>query len=110
MFNNTLSWTTEFAIFKGQTGQPDSLAATYDSTQLLWLNVSTQTLKTRETYNNGYKLSDKKYQIELTMKRCSNLYEIRKMQIKVQHHFTSISVAEIRKLDNSSVGKDVNCY
>lgn len=55
-------------------------------------------------------LSDKKYKIELTMKRCSNLYEIRKMQIKTSYHFTAISTAKIRKLDNSRVGKDASCY
>lgn len=42
------------------------------------------------------------------MKRCSNLYVIRKMQIKTRHHFTAISMAKIRKLDNFSVGRDVN--
>lgn len=55
-------------------------------------------------------LSDKKYKIELTMKSCSNLYEIRKMQIKTSYHFTAIGRVKIRKLDNSRVGKDASCY
>ena len=54
-------------------------------------------------------LSDKKYKIELTMKSCSNLYGIRKMQIKTSYHFTAIGMVKIRKLDNSRVAEDASC-
>ena len=69
------------------------------------LNINNLDTENQRHVSVDIHLSDKKYKIELTIKRCSNLYEIRKMQIKMSYHLKAISMAKIRKLDNSRVGK-----
>ena len=69
------------------------------------LNINNLDTENQRHVSVDIHLSDKKYKIELTIKRCSNLHEIRKMQIKMSYHLKAISMAKIRKLDNSRVGK-----
>ena len=50
------------------------------------LNINNLDTENQRHISVDIHLSDKKHKIELTMKRCSNLYEIRKMQIKMSYH------------------------